>query len=184
MAKWRKAVHKLAKDHGWKCKPGYNIFVADRGALRFDYPAHWHVEPGSDSIKFHDRKPPDDDCLLQVSLMRLPPGIDWSGLPLTQLLEEVVRADTRSIIARGETIHQQRPDLEWAWTEVLFIDPNERRQACSRACLARVSNIQPLITMDFWLDDKERFAPVWAEVLRTLQLGQYVQDPTRGRVLH
>lgn len=183
MAKWHKQVLRLQKNHGWKCKPGYKIFVADRGAVRFDIPAHWIMEPDTDAIKFHDKQPPDDDCLLQVSFLRLSSAVDWSGLPLAELLEEVFKGDRRGIIARGETICRRRPDLELAWTEVLFVDPNERRQACSRACLARGASIQPLITMDFWLEDKERFAPVWAEVLRTLQLGVYVQDPTR-RTLH
>ena len=183
MQQWSKEVRRLKKNHGWKAKPGYKIFVADRGAVRFDFPGTWIMVPGTDSVKFHDRPPPRDDCLLQVSVMHLNPRIDWSGLPLPQLLEQVIRDDSRGAMSRGEIIHVQRPDLELAWTESRFIDPAERREACSRACLARGSNVQPLITMDFWPEHADRFGPVWDEVLRSLQLGQYVKDPTR-RELH
>ena len=148
MAKWNKKVLKLKENHGWRAKPGHKIFVADRGAVRFDIPQDWIMEPGSDSIKFRDRQPPDDNCLLQVSVIHLPPGIDWSSLPLTRLLEEALQGDTRGMISQGEIIYEQRPDLELAWTETRFIDPAEGREACSRSCLARGSNVQPFITMD------------------------------------
>lgn len=179
MANWDKDVLKLKKNHTWKAKPGYRIFVADKGAVRFDFPDNWVVLPDDDSIKFHDKQPPDDDCRLAVSYMRLPP-IDWSGLPLSQLVQSVVDGDERGVIAQGKMHDVKRPDLELAWTEVTFIDPVEKREARSRICLGRGSNIQPLITMDYWTTDADKFTPVWDEVLRSLQLGVYVQDPTRG----
>ena len=81
--------------------------------------------------------------------MRLPP-IDWSDLPLSQLVWEIVNDDHRNIIGQGVIHDVRRPDLELAWTEVIFIDPHERREARSRICLGRGSNIQALITLDFW----------------------------------
>lgn len=74
MGKWKRQTLKLKENHGWRAKPGYKIFVADRGAVRFDIPQEWIMDPGKDSIKFHDRTPPDDDCLLQVSVLHLSPG--------------------------------------------------------------------------------------------------------------
>jgi hypothetical protein len=182
MAKWTKTEQQLKKNHGWRSKEGYTIFVADRGAVRFDFPEDWVVTPGPDSIRFNDQPPPNDNCLLQMSMMRLPPGIDWSGLPLTQLLPMALAGDDRGVISQGEVVYVKRPDLELAWVETRFIDATERREACSRACLARGANIQPLITFDFWLDDAERLTPVWDEVLRTLRLGEYVD--INGPVLH
>lgn len=183
MAKWHKQTLKLKPGHGWKARPGYRIFVADRGAVRFDFPQDWICIPGADSIKFHDRPPPHDDCLLQVSVMRLPPDIDWRGLPLTHLLKEAIKGDHRGTISQGDVVYVQRPDLEYAWIETRFIDPNEQREACSRACLARGANVQPFITLAFWPEDTERLNPVWDEVLRSLQLGQYVKDPTHRRLV-
>ena len=183
MAKWNKQTLKLKKNHTWTARPGYRIFVADQGAVRFDIPQDWVIIPDSDSIKFHDRQPPDDDCALACSYMRLPP-IDWSGLPLSQLVQQIVDGDTRGITSQGEMHNLQRPDLEIAWTEVIFIDPTERRQARSRILLGRGSNIQPLITFDFWEEDAARLSPVWDEVIRSLELGLEIKDPTRGHTLH
>lgn len=179
MAKWDQKAHRLKENHGWKAKPGYKIFVADRGAVRLDFPEDWIVEPGTDSVKFHDRPPPDDDCLLQVSIIHLPPAIDWSSLPLTQLLEAAIESDSRGVVPGGEVTHVRRPGLELARTEARFTDALEQREACSRTCLARGANIQPLITLDYWPEDSERVVPVWDEVLRSLQLGDYIKDPTR-----
>src|SRR5262249_24331626 len=150
--------------HGWTARPGCNVFMADRGAVRFDFPKDWVVIPGGSSIKFHDRQPPADDCTLQVSVLYLP-DIDWSGLPLSFLVRQLVANDSRDIFCRGEIVEVRRPRLELAWTEVGFIDPNERQEARSRTCLARWSNIQPLITFDFWAEHAPRVDPVWEDVL-------------------
>ncbi|MBI3976427.1 MAG: hypothetical protein HY334_08565 [Armatimonadetes bacterium] len=179
MAKWKKQIYKLPKGHGWRAKPGNKIFVANRGDVRFDFPADWVPGDSDDAVEFLDREPPDDNCRLKVSVIRLPSGVNTSALPLTDLLEQAVKDDHRQAFARKETVHVRRPDLELAWTEIRFIDPIERREACGRLCLAHGSGIVTYITMDFWLDDRDRFGPVWDEVLGSLQLGVYVADPTR-----
>jgi hypothetical protein len=76
---------------------GCNVFVADRGAVKFDFPREWVIAPGDDSINLHDKAPPDDDCVLAVSYLRLPP-IDWSGLPLAGGTPRHVRASCASIL--------------------------------------------------------------------------------------
>src|SRR5947208_10282464 len=38
MADWLKEELTLQEDHTWRARPGCKIFVADRGALRLDYP--------------------------------------------------------------------------------------------------------------------------------------------------
>jgi hypothetical protein len=183
MPEWTKTVLKLPKNHGWKAKPGYQVFVAARGAVRFDFPRGWLCLPGDDSIRFHDRKPPDDNCVLQVSVIFLPPiRGDWSALSLTGLVQEIVNGDERKILRRGGIIHVPRPDLELAWTELAFWEPNEKREARSRLCLARGSSVQPFITLEYWPEHEARFSPVWDEVLRSLQLGNYIQDPLHVRV--
>ncbi|MGE4096082.1 MAG: hypothetical protein AB7G75_35210 [Candidatus Binatia bacterium] len=182
--KWKKQSLKLKDDHGWRTKPDHRIFVAGRGAVRFDIPQDWIFEPGPDSFQFHDRKPPHDDCRLEMSYLHLSPAIDWSKLPLSQLLEQTVKDDPRKPYSQSEIHTVQRPDLEYAWVELYFIDPAEKRGGISRFCFARGANIQPCITMEFWPEHAEKFTPVWDEVLRSLQLGVYVEDPTRGLKLH
>jgi hypothetical protein len=74
--------------------------------------------------------------------------------------------------------------MEIAWRETRFVDKNEQREAISRSCVARGSDLQPLITFDFWVDDAPRLYAVWDELLRSLRLGDYVEDPTRGPIMH
>jgi hypothetical protein len=181
MAKWRKTTLKLRDDHQWDgATPGYNVFVADRGAVRFNIPQDWVIIPGPDAIKFYDKQPPDDDCILQMSLMRLNPEIDWTGLPLRQMFEATTGGDGREVTPRGETKEIRRQNLEIVWREYRFIDENENREAFSRSCLSRSGTLLPLITFDFWPEDAQRLDPVWQEILQSLRLGQYIKDPRRG----
>ena len=181
MAHWDRQTVKLKENHGWKAKPGYKIFVADRGAIRFDLPKEWVIVPGPKSIRFYDRQPPDDNCRLEVSLIRHPP-IDWSGLPLPQLIREVVKDGPRDTPNIGGVHALRRPDLELAWTELASIDASEHRDACSRVCLARAPNVHAVITLDFWKDDAGRLGPVWEALLSSLELGLSIKDPTQGPV--
>jgi hypothetical protein len=183
MAQWDREELELKKGHGWKSKPGTKIFVGDRGAIRLDYPEDWVVIPDNDSIKFYDKQPPDDDTCLAISYMRLPP-VDLSGIPVSELLKVAMDGDTRPIYARSGAHSLKRADLELIWAELSFIDPAQQRDCRSRICLGRGSGIQPLITMEFWEDDRSKFAPVWDDVLASLQLGVYTDDPTRGPVIH
>jgi len=180
MAHWERRRLRLDDDHAWKARPGYNIFVADRGAVKLEFPEDWVVIPGDDSIRFHDRQPPDDDCTMQLSVFHLPPQVDWSGLSLSMLVGELIRKDSRGVLERGEVVEVKRPGVDLAWAEVRFLDPTEGRVAYSRTCLARSGTIQPLITFDFWADDAPRCIPVWEAVLDSLQLGLVIDDPTRG----
>ncbi len=177
--KWKKEALKLKKDHLWIGKPGYKIFVADRGAVRFNVPQDWAIELDSVSTKFYDRKPPKDDCRLECSYIRLPP-IDWSGLPLSQLIQIALEGEHRSLIPTENFGHMQRDDVELAWVEYRFMDPNEHREAYTRICIGRGSNIQTLITFDYWPEDAARLSGVWDEVMRSLELGRYIKDPTTG----
>jgi hypothetical protein len=179
MAKWKKKTLKLKDVHGWKARPGCRIFVADKGAVRFDFPIHWIMEPKADCFQFHDRQPPNDDCRLAVSYQRLP-AIDWSGAPLADMLCRVVEKDSRDLTPTMEVASMQRPDMHLVWVEGRFIDPQERRLAYGRIAVGIGGNIQVLLTYDYWADDTERFAPVWDDVLQSLQVGTYIPDPTRG----
>src|SRR5947208_13957128 len=101
MAEWEQDDLRLHSHHGWRARPGCKIFVADRGAVRFDYPQDWFVVPEEDSVKLCDKEAPGDDSRLPVSYLRLPPA-DWSGLPLAALLDSRMRED-------GRAVHTWRP---------------------------------------------------------------------------
>jgi hypothetical protein len=179
MTAWENEKLKLHPQHGWRARPGCKIFVADRGAVRFEYPRTWFIVADEDSVKLYDKQPPHDDSRLAVSYVRLPP-IDWSGLPVAALLEAAVRDDERATDAWEPIREQNRADLEIAWREARFIDPGEKREARSRICIARRSTIQCLLTFDFWAANLKPCDAVWSTVLETLELGELIADPTRG----
>lgn len=179
---WIKQTLELKEDHNWKSTPGTRIFVAGRGALRFDVPQDWHFEPDTKSFRFLDKKPPNDDCRLEASFNLLPQG-DWSEFPLVPLLKQIVRDDERNPIAQGEIIQFKRQTARVVWTEIKFIDPNENREAFSRICIGLGSGVQCLITFDFWADQAEKLIPVWDTVMNSLVLGLYIRDPRTGFAL-
>jgi hypothetical protein len=166
-------------ERGWQARPGCKVFVADRGAVRFDYPQDWVVRPDSDSVKLYDKEPPDDDSLMAVSYVRLPPA-NWSGLPVAGLVEAGMQGDERPIDTWGPIREARRGDLDLAWREVSFRDAVQNREARSRMCIARRSTLQCLLTFDFWATDLARCEQAWETVLETLQLGDFIPDLTRG----
>ena len=185
MAKWQKRAIKLPQNHGWRAKLGNKIFVANRGAVQFEYPKDWIVSPHEGgSVRFFDKEEPDDNIRLEVSVIQVPP-IDWSDLLLTDLIEDAALSkDSRGLTNRGPFREAKRHNLEAAWLEVDFIDPNEDRKAHSRICLARGPGVYTFITIDFWSEDYSQANRVWNGVLGTLKLGEFIQDPTRRSVMN
>ncbi len=194
MPKWERRRLRLKKNHGWKSEPGCQIFVADKGAVRFDLPRGWVVEPGKKgSIKFLDRKPPDDDCTLEMSVFYLNEEIDWSGLPVSRLVAEIGKrkpgdddpeagepdAEPTDVLEELPIVEFHRDGMRAAWSGKRYIDPEENREASSRLLIARKWNIQPLITFAFWSDQAREKGRAWDILLKTLILGDYVEDPTQ-----
>jgi hypothetical protein len=182
---WQKKTLRLKDNHNWQAPKGYKIVVLDRGAVSFNVPQGWIVEK-TEPFTMHNAEPPDDDARLTVSFWRTAPGIDWSKLPLPPLLEQSVPDDDEDhdVLERGDVVIEGRTDLELVWMVQRFLDPAEKREAYTRVAMARGWDVHVLITGDFWVDDMPRFQPMWDEVLRSLQLGRVIEDPTRGAVTH
>ena len=178
---WIKETLELKPDHHWECPDGYKIFVADRGAVRFNVPQSWVFEPQEKSFKFLDRKPPNDDCCLEMSFNHLPPN-NWSKFSLESALKKVIKDDGRNVIESGEIITIKRQTAKIVWTEIKFIDNTgeKPRSAFGRTCIGLGSNIQCLITFDYWADQALELTPVWDEVMHSLTLGLYVRGPMTG----
>jgi hypothetical protein len=177
---WKQETLELKPEHHWEAPSGYKIFVADRGAVRMNVPQDWVFEPQEKSFKFLDRKPPNDDCCLEVSFNHLPPN-DWSLFPLESTLKKLMEDDSRNVIARSEIFTVKRQTAKIMWTEIKFIDTQtEAREAFSRTCIGLGSNIQCLVTFDFWADQAVQLTPIWDEAMRSLTLGLYIRDPKTG----
>lgn len=173
---------RLKDNHSWSAPDGYKIVVLDRGAVSFNIPKNWIVAK-TEPFEMHDNEPPDDNARLSITFWRFPPDVDWSGLPLVKLLIDSTKDSRTEVLERSEIMKVERSDLEMVWTQHRFLDSAEPREAYTRILIARGFGVHALITSDFWVDDLEKFAPMWAEVLRSLQLGRYIEDPTRGVVL-
>ena len=183
--KWQMRKFNLSDKHRWKAKRGNKIFVINRGAVHFEHPGHWVVRPEGGSICLYDGVEPDDNIRLQVSVTQIGPNgltVNWSKMPsLAYQMEHAVLADdNRHRTRRGPMLKVQRRDLEYAWLEIDFIDPTEKRKAHSRQCLARGGNVQAFITMEYWPEDHAVANKVWNDVLESLKLAVYVENPFRG----
>lgn len=180
---FQKKTFRLKDNHTWRAPDGYKIVVLDRGAVSFNVPHSWVVAK-TQPFEMNDAEPPDDNARLTISFWQLPLGVDWSGLPLIPMLTESVKDSELHILGQSEVTTSARSDLELVWMQQHFMDPKEPREAYTRIALARGWDVQVLITFDFWVDDARKFTPVWDEVLRSLQLGRHIEDPTKGAVLH
>lgn len=171
----------LLPQHGWSARPGHRILVLDRGAVRLEYPDIWVVRPAEDSVRIYDKAPPDDDCVLAVSYLRLGLHVDWSRLPVSQLVTAALESDPRPFHNRDALLEESRIDTEFAWGQCAFRDAAQReREALARLCIARCPPIQALLTFDFWLSDLARCDEVWNGVLASLRLAEWVEDPRAG----
>lgn len=180
---WQTGKLQLKDNHTWKAPDGYKIVVIDRGAVSFNIPQDWIVAK-LEPFELNDREPPNDDARVTTSFWRLPSGVDWSGLPLAPLLEKSIKGTDLEILAKGGLVRSTRTDIELVWTEHRFLDPKEKREAFSRFALARGFDVQAFISCDFWVDDAPRLHPIWDEIMRSLQLGRIIADPTKGVTLH
>jgi hypothetical protein len=180
----------LPPGHGWSCKEGNNLFVADRGAASFEIPDKWvvrhdgkHVAP---TVSIHDANPPKDSCRISLTIFHLPPVEGgWGQLPLAKQLQEANAAeDPRKKKKNKKTaprpltppkpleIHTEpRPDLELIWADKgLWNDPDNGKPIHCRQLMARARLVQILITFDVYNEVREKFEPVWKDLLRTLRV--------------
>ena len=185
---WNEEVFNLPPRHRWKAKPGNVVFVADRGAVRFEIPRAWHVEPGDNSVKMYDRKPPDDNMGLEMSVFCLAQvtggrRVDWRGLSIHELIKDSTADSlTKDDGKVSAPLTIRINGLEIAWVEREFIDPGEKRPAYNRVATARsiAAEVQIVLTLAYWPEDAETAHDVWNDVLGTLKLGEYIENPLLG----
>ncbi len=178
--KWVKHTLELSEDHHWQSKEGYKVFVAGRGAVRFDVPQAWKFEPKEKSFRFTDGDPPDDNCCLEVSYNLLPRDANLRDFPLKGIVKKLLQEDTREAIEISEVFKLNRQTAQIFWGQIKFIDPEEKREAYSRICVGLGSGVQSLITFEYWVEDAAQFEPIWQNVLDSLVLGLYIRDPRTG----
>ena len=101
-------------------------------------------------------------------------------LPLHEILLNAL--EDRKPYQQSEIRDVQRGDLEIAWLEQRYVDPDHKRDARFRVAMAR-GPVLLLISMNYWSDRASGLERVWEEVLRTLVMDIQVKDPTAGPVV-
>lgn len=172
---------KVLPGHGWRAQPGHQIVVLERGAVRLEVPRTWVIELEEDCLRLRDKKYPDDDCSLGISCHRWPAVAE--GLPVADLVRDTFKMEGRMVLSSGPIVEETHVDLALAWSQARFIDPGTEREAETRFCFARKGGVQALLTFDFWTSDRERFEPRWRQILDSLQLAEWVDDPRKGPLL-
>lgn len=179
MGKWRKQTMKMAENHTWTARPGYQILVLDRGAARVDIPEGWVIAPGDRCLEVRDKEQPDDRCLIQLTVFPQIQGADFSTLPLRTLFDQVMDGDDLELISRSPVGEAKVADLELVWRETRYVDPGEKREASTRTFFARRVGIHLLVSFNNWPEDVAEFTPAWDELLRSVRIGEY-RDPKTG----
>lgn len=167
----------LNPDHGWTSEPGCQVFVADRGAVRFDFPRGWCIEPGEQgAIRVQDRPSPDQSRSLQLTLNYLRDDLDWTGVTTSRIRDELVRRQSRKI-SRQDPIGQDasRDGLQFSWSSPLSLDSGGFFQVL----VARKWNIQAIFRYEFTPAPDNSHESFWSILLKTVVLGDYVEDPTQ-----
>ena len=195
---WNEQIFNLPSNHGWTARPGNKVVVLDRGALRFEIPRGWIVEPSRSSLKLMDDEIADATMSLEVSVIYAGVRgrkVNWAGLPLGELIKNVTAERQPGFSSRRKGKKRKQDEtkvgpptaiklgnLEMAWVQTEFIDPGENRPAHSRIAVTRDpdASIHGLFTFSFWPEDIERAKGVWNDVLGTLKMGERYESPFRG----
>lgn len=152
-----------------KSGTGEKILILDRGNAEFAFPGDWSVKP--DKAGFIKLEDAAENCLLEVSYMRLPPL--GPGAPDAA---ERVRAALGKQHAGTPIQSQDRGDLRFAWSDYAYAsDDFEKgimnRPARGRLLIAENGIHQALMTFYYWVDDAAWAVPIWGRIVATLRLG-------------
>jgi hypothetical protein len=183
MAKWEEIKGlELDPNHQWRVKKGYKQFVANRGAVSFQFPRKWIDIPEPDGvvIQFFDKNPPSHNCVLSLTCVQLPHSF-LKTISIVEQLQDVVDNPGFEVVARGSMFKELRDDFDLVWTELCLVDPEKNRDFISRFCMAQSKGVQALIIFKFWASKVKRFDPIWDDIRRSLMLERYIKDPRMGR---
>ncbi|MCE9584378.1 MAG: hypothetical protein K8T20_17970 [Planctomycetes bacterium] len=152
-----------------KKRSGEKILILDRGNVEFAFPGDWSVKP--DKAGFIKLEDAGENCLLEVSYMRLPPL--GPGAPD---VAERVRAALGQRSTGAHVQPQDRGDLRFAWSDYAYAsdDPGRgivNRPARGRLLIAENGLHQALMTFYYWADDAAWAVPAWERIVATLRLG-------------
>ena len=198
---FRSSTHRMSEDHAWRCREGYQIFVVNRGQVRFEFPQGWRFDPGTHDPEnpggnvcyVRDAPEPRDECRISVTVMPLPPGAGESWCRDTDLAwmvetstdrdddaAEGVGEDGRPIYPRrppdpvesGTTGNYEWASRRWAWHDKSVTD--RERWVVAHHVQARTPGVHVLITFEYYEDRAADFGPHYGHFRDSLRLSEPV----------
>jgi len=119
--------------------------------------------------------------------MRCSLGLSWHviphsamHLPLRSLLLNGSATEKRQIVQFGGICEIARPPLEVAWLQMRVADISEKREMCTRMCVARMECTQAVMLFEFRPEDELAVFGIWETLLATLAVGEYIADTKTG----
>jgi hypothetical protein len=181
MSRWEKRTLKMDSKHTWRATPGHKLCVMNQGALQIEYPEGWIIKPEGQSLSLHDREPPDDDMVLQVSVLQFPPLKETRPGVKELLLQSIGRGHA---VAEDDVRVHPRKDVMIVWLEYREIDSKEQREAVWKHGVCHTGTIYGILSFGHWPDKEEEATQFWEHLLNTLIMDRFVEDPRLGPRLH
>ena len=200
------ATLKLPDNHGWTAAEGYQVFVANKGDVRFEFPAGWTFSHGKSAVTLSDKPSPHESVRVSLTIFHLPPeaGASWRrDTDLAELVRDTTREDASGQRDDGTTSpYPRRPAseitrgtgggaasthewaaIEWAWLdtsdEKVGVEP---RWVICRHVQVRRAALHVLISYEFYEDEAGKYARHYDHLLATLRLAEPVTLEGRGEL--
>ena len=193
---WRKGYLPLPPNHGWRTtSPKNSLFIAERGAVQFEFPREWMIIPSrKGTIMIQDKPYPEENMRFDVGvgqlfredgvpLRRIGVSVDWE-LPIDEAFMASMIKPEDEMLTVGKLRFASGPTFEAAWRQVSFIDKEENRKLFSRTCVARATSTCGVITLNFWPEYASKANRAWRLMMATLKIGEYIEDPTLSQKMN
>jgi hypothetical protein len=175
--KWVPFTVDLPENHAFTALPGHKLLVIDRGAVQFDFPHEWIVEPTGYSMKLVDKPYPENNLILEVSHLPMPePEVNMAFMKnqLSQMFE-----DEDEVFDISPITVIQLPHWKGGWKQAGYIDHENHRQAIRRHLVGCANSVFVLFTFCFWLEDTPLRDVNWTNLINTLRIGEWIPDPKK-----
>lgn len=153
---------------------GDKFVILDRGNVELAIPRDWTVKP--DPAGFLKLEDSNENCLLEVSYLRLPPLREDAPSVEERLRHVLVTSEHPA----GDVKVIETKDVRAAWTDYPYVAADRDRKGNLRAARGRwlvAANtlFQVLMTFYYWADDATWAVPAWETIVRSLRLGDGTQ---------
>lgn len=145
------------------------LAVLGGGKVSFELPREWKHRVKDTGLAAYDREPPGNDCILEATLIRHPPG-PIRDLPLWKMLQDGLSRQG-TVIPREEIAVENRGEIQIARVQYQDIHPKHDRVAVFCCCYIRGSGFHALLSYAYWPEHAERLVPVWTRAIESFEVG-------------